>query len=224
MDAAVATTWEVSDAVVHRTGWIVDRVLSAPRTPALVARYFDEANGFAGSTFDLVAETDAHVLEPADLLAVTLLDVPLSADAVRELLDAGTNEELARHLRRIPVDAALWSAREAALDAAVAAHELLQEADGIGPVRATKILARKRPGLVPVVDRAATALLELPDHLGWATLRAVLADEGRRGRVEALRPASADPSITLLRLLDVAVWLTASGGRRQRTGAAAGDS
>jgi hypothetical protein len=228
MDVAEATPrqdqdWEVPDAVVHRTGWLVDQVLIAPRTTGLVARYFEPEHGLAADSFDLLGATSPTALEPADLLAATFLDVPISALAARHLLATRTAQALSRLLRSVPVDADLWSARPQALDAAAEAHALLQEADGIGPVRAAKLLARKRPRLVPVLDNAAVALLELPDALGWSCLRLVLADAGRRDRVEALRPDGLDPGIPLLRLLDVAIWVTASGGRRERAGARAGD-
>jgi hypothetical protein len=223
METIQATTWDVDDDVVHRTGWLVDQILGAPRTRALVARYFDDENGFAAATFDLLGDTDPATLEPADLLAVSLVDVPLSADAVRHLLDRATNDSLRRALRSVPVDADLWAAKPAALDAATQAWEQLQDADGIGPVRASKILARKRPRLIPALDLAAMALLEIPDGQVWATLRLVLEDRGRRDRIEALRPEGLDPAVPVLRLLDVAVWSAAAGNRRARCGALAGD-
>lgn len=227
MDVAQSTRqadgWDVADEAVHRTGWLVDEVLTAPRTPALVARYFDPDAGFAGTTFDLLEPAGGAELGPSDLVAAALLDVPLTAGAVRHLLSPELASGLGRLLRSIPVDADLWSARPAVLDNARQAHELLQEVDGIGPVRAAKLLARKRPRLVPVLDHAAALLLELAPGREWATLRAILLDTGRRERVEGLRPSWLDDRIPLLRLLDVAVWAAASGGRRERTGGRAGD-
>jgi len=221
-DAAVEDAWLVSDEAVHRTGWLADQVLGAPRTARLVARTLDPAGEHAGPTFDLLEPNEPEALGPADLLAASIVGAPASALALRRLLDHAVAEQLSARLRAIPTDADLWSAPTAALDEATALWSQLQEADGIGPVRATKLLARKRPRLVPLVEPAGAGLLELPAGAHWATLRAVLADAGRRARIEALRPAGAEERLPLLRLFDLAVWAAASGGRRERTGTVAG--
>jgi hypothetical protein len=221
-DATVQDSWEATDEAVHRTGWLVDRVLAAPRTATLVARALDPAADSAGPTFDLLEPNDPDAIGPADLLAVSLVGAPPSALAVRHLLDPAVTRRLTARLRSIPAAAELWSARATALDSASGLWSLLQEADGVGPVQAVKLLARKRPRLVPLIEPAGAALLELPDGQHWATLRAVLADAGRRDRVEALRPVAADERLPLLRLFDLAVWATAAGGRRERNGTVRG--
>jgi hypothetical protein len=221
-EAAVENPWQVSDDVVHRTGWLVDQVLAAPRTSSLVARALDPEAGHAGSTFDLLQPNDPDAVGPADLLAASLVGAPPSALAVRHLLDPATARRLTARLRAVPPDADLWSARTRALDEAADLWTLLQGADGFGPVRATKLLARKRPHLVPLLDPAGAVLLELPAGAHWATLRAVLGDAGRRERVEALRPPGSDERLPLLRLFDLAVWTAVAGGRRERTGTVPG--
>jgi len=143
---------------------------------------------------------------------------PPTARAVRHLLDPATAPQLTARLRAIPAGTDLWRAPTRVLDEAAALWSLLQEADGVGPVRATKVLARKRPRLVPLLDPAGAFLLELAPGALWATLRAVLADAGRRDRIEALRPPGADERLPLLRLFDLAIWTAAAAGRRERTG------
>jgi hypothetical protein len=214
-------TWTVAPEVVHRTGWLVDQVLAAPRTATLVARALDPSAGCAGSTFDLLEPNDPDVVGPADLLAASLVGAPPSARAVRHLLDPAGSRRLTAGLRAIPAGVDLWSARPGHLERAAQLWELLQEADGLGPVRATKLLARKRPRLVPLVEPAGAVLLELPPGSVWATLRGVLDDAGRRGRIEAIRPPAAE-GLALLRLFDLAIWTASSAGRQERTGTVPG--
>ena len=214
--AVAVETWDVPDAVAHRSGWLLDQVLEAPRTPALVARYF--AGEAAGATFDLLEPGPPHALAAADLLAAGLVAGPLEAPAVRALLDPALGRRLAPLLRAVPEQAELWSARPTALDAAAGADALLREV--VGPLAAAALLARKRPRLVPVLDDATTALLELPPGRALAALRAVLQDAGRRDRAERLRPPGLDDAVPTLRLVEVAAWAAASAGRRARTGGA----
>lgn len=220
-EVAVHEPWTVPQDAVHRTGWLVDRVLAAPRTPRLVAQALDPGTGGAGATFDLLEPNPPDAVGPADLLATGLVGAPPSALAVRHLLGRAAADLEAR-LQAIPADVDLWSSPGPVLAALAELWSVVQEADGIGPVRATKLLARKRPRLVPLLEPAGAALLELPPGAHWATLRAVLADAGRRERIEALRPSATDARLPLLRLFDVAVWTAASGGRRERTGAVPG--
>lgn len=221
-DVAVEDTWRVSEDVVHRSGWLADQVLGAPRTAGLVARALDPDTGPSGATFDLLEPNDPDVVGPADLLAAALVGAPPSALAVRHLLDPAVARRVTARLRVIPTGADLWSARSQALDDAAELWSLFQEADGVGPVRAVKLLARKRPRLVPLVEPAGADLLELPADGHWATLRAVLSDAGRRERLEALRPPGSDGRLPLLRLFDLAVWTASAGGRRERTGTVPG--
>ena len=221
-DAAVDDIWAVSQEAVNRSGWLVDRVLAAPRTAGLVARALDPTACWAGATFDLLQPNEASRIGPADLLAAALVGAPPSALAVRHLLDPVVARRLDAHLRAIPADVDLWSAPGRVLDAAAELWSALQEADGIGLVRATKLPARKRPRLVPLLDPTGATLLGLPPGAHWATLRAVLADAGRRSRLEALRPPGAGAHPAPLRLFDLAVWAAAGGGRRDRTGTVPG--
>lgn len=221
-DVALEDTWRVSEDVVHRTGWLVDQVLAAPRTALLVARALDPSAGHAGATFDLLEPNEPDTIGPADLLAVGLVGAPPSAGAVRHLLDPAVARRLTAKLRAVPAAADLWTARPRALDEAAELWSLVQEADQLGPVRATKLLARKRPRLVPLIEPSGAALLELPAGSHWATVRAVLSDAGRRERVEALRPPGTDERLSLLRLFDLAMWRAASSGRRERTGTVPG--
>ena len=86
--------------------------------------------------------------------------------------------------------------------------------DGIGWVTAGKVLARKRPHLIPVLDDVVMTNLHLPTTGAWKMLHDALADEQRRRSIDNLLPDQLSLFVPTLRILDVAVWMTF--GRSQR--------
>lgn len=97
-----------------------------------------------------------------------------------------------------------------------AAWDHLHTYKGIAAVMAGKLLARKRPMLVPVIDSVIVKALGAPPNETWSTLAAALQDEERRGRIEALRPTTASEAVSTLRLLDVALWMLGSQSRNAK--------
>ena len=87
-----------------------------------------------------------------------------------------------------------------------------------GPqAQAGKLLARKRPRLVPVTDKIIVARVG-PAGQTWRAPRHCLQDESLRRAIEALRSRQARTA-SVLRLLDVALWMahsesTAAGNAR----------
>lgn len=105
----------------------------------------------------------------------------------------------------------MWEANQTALDAADAAWNFLRTLPGIGWVIAGKLLARKRPRLVPIFDSVIEKVLQPPPGRFWVSLAEALRDADRRTRVEGTRPAGAE-AVSLIRLVDVAVWMRFSQG------------
>lgn len=191
-----------------------DAVLAPPATE-LVEAFFSPTGRFAAATFDLLGTNDPWRISTDDLLAVTLLDVRFRPPAVRALLwhEAATVADL---LSRVPADLPLWAATDADLDAATAAWSFLCAQDGVGPVIAGKLMARKRPRLVPVSDSVIDKALKPPSGNLWTALRAALTDQGRRADVEALRPSGLTHDVSTLRLVDVAAWMRFSESTNAR--------
>lgn len=77
-------------------------------------------------------------------------------------------------------------------------------------MRAGKLLARKRPHLIPIVDRVVKRTLRAGSDDYWLSIRSALSDESRRNEIEGLRPPGLTPKVTTLRLLDAAIWMTGS--------------
>ena len=194
-----------------------DRVLSFVCEPAqrLVEQFFDTDGPFAATTYDTLPDNDRNRFTTTDLLAVTLLDVALPPPAVRSLLetDAETFKNL---LSAVPDDVDLWDVSDENVAHAEALYWALRDLPKVGRTRASKLMARKRPRLIPVVDSVIIAALNLGDD-SWVALRACLSDPNVRESIEASRPDNAPAdSISTLRLLDAAVWMRCSQSRHAK--------
>ncbi|MEU8015971.1 DUF6308 family protein [Micromonospora parva] len=188
-------------------------VLATPGLDGVVAAYFSPDGPFAGTSFDLVGENPPNVLTLDDLLATTLLDISWRPLAIRKLLGEGDHVNAA--LTAIRADLDLWNAGPDDLQSATVLHRWLDDLPGVGPVIASKLLARKRPRLVPVHDKIVLRALGAPKDQLWATLATALKESALRNEIERLRPAGVD-SPSLLRLLDVAIWIRHSRSRNAR--------
>ncbi|KAA0115085.1 DUF6308 family protein [Mycolicibacterium sp. P9-22] len=194
-----------------------ERVLHFVADPAkrLIEQFFDTEGPFAATTFDTMPDNDRNRFTTTDLLAVTLLDVALPPPSVRRLLEseAATFSEL---LAAVPDDIDLWDLSDEDRVHAEALYWALRELPKVGRTRASKLMARKRPRLIPVVDSVIIEALNLGDD-SWAALRACLGDPAVRQAIEASRPGNAPAElISTLRLLDAAVWMRCSRSRSAR--------
>ena len=76
-------------------------------------------------------------------------------------------------------------------------------------VTAGKLIAAKRPRLIPILDSRVSrvqTLLRSPQELFWVTLCDELSDEHRRATIADVCHA-APPHVSLLRRIDVALWM-----------------
>lgn len=185
---------------------------------------------FSGSRFESFGENPWNRIVADDLVAVSLLGVDIPAHAALRFLerDAGT---ISWWLSQVPVDVDLHRSAETDIERGSPGWELWdvlrrglvdRNRDGLGQVRTSKLLARKRPRLLPVWDRYVKSELGVrgtTDH--WSSVRGWLSDERVRTldelRVEARVPAH----VSTLRILDVLLWMrgrSATDHRRQRAG------
>ena len=187
-----------------------------PRTGPLLARFFDPAGPFAAATFDDLPDNPRDRFTTGDLLATTLLAMRYTPRAVRTLL-GDQAEHLNGLLATIPAKVDLWAATDADLAPAYHLYRALRSGGplwGVGPTTASKLMARKRPRLIPVVDRVVRQALQFEND-SWPELRDALRGSDLPDRIEALRPA--DVEVSTLRLLDAAVWMRHSRGAAART-------
>lgn len=192
----------------------IDQLAAEPARD-LVREYFDHEGRFAADIFETLGDNPQNEISNDDLLALTTLDVQLKPLALRQLL-GNRSEEARRLLADVPSDMDLWEASDDVLLAAEAFWEFLRSLPGVDWVIAGKLGARKRPRLVPVLDSVTMPMLGAPSEAVWATIRASLSDGRRRQRIEALRPAGISSEVSLLRLLDVALWMRGSESQNAR--------
>lgn len=193
--------------------------------PALLDKYY-RSPSFTGARFeslggggDRLEAKDAFVAD--DIVAVGLLSVSIPPEASLRLLedDAAALSEL---LVKIPVGVSLTEpgARQlidSGSPADVLWHRLIK-IDGIAWVTAHKLLARKRPHLLPVYDRVVKVALQPTQSTFWLPLWETLQDDAVRRRLEDLRHGLG-LDISLLRVLDVAVWMRSWGAANEEPSA-----
>jgi hypothetical protein len=144
---------------------------------------------------------------------VELLSIQIPPRVALDLLEGALGKQVTEYLRQIPTTVSLWSDEAEHLieegGPADSVWRLLDHQDGVGWVTAGKLLARKRPSLIPVYDEVVRCAMGRPENF-WKALRdALRQDDGKlRAHVAHLmKIADVPPAVTLLRALDVAVWM-----------------
>ena len=183
-----------------------------------VRHYLDPASARAFAAYDV--QGDPHVLLPADILAPALLDAPVRGREVIAMQQPeGNYRVLWNALQAVlthtdpdgdPFEEQDLSAQSGAWSLVCAALVASDSAPGLKASKVTKILHRKRPGLVPIFDSRVTAFygvsVRTPWHL-WPLLKQdVLA---HRPWLESLGAGHRTPdgrAVSVLRVLDMAVW------------------
>lgn len=151
----------------------------------------------------------------ADVLSLTFLSVTDRLPDVASATMVTHADEITRLLAQLPVNVDMhevgWPVY-APSSPASELHELLRRCGGTDRwVTANKLLARKRPQLLPVYDSKVKTLLGAPSSF-WECLWTWFAGDPRR--VVGLRrlrvEAGGIADISLLRCLDVVLWMRAS--------------
>ena len=187
----------------------------------LLSEYFhatreDGEPRYSGAKFETFrgggdTSSAANVITADDLVAVSLLSVHVPGDAALRILGAKA-ADLAGLLEMIPVDRELHEATDAQIGAKSEANDLWRAVRkaGVGPVTTSKLLARKRPKLLPVIDSVVQDTLKHPSRGDfWLTLRKSLkADEGRlyQHLLRVRDKAGVGEAVSIIRCFDVVVW------------------
>lgn len=198
----------------------------------LLGEYFTRrrSNGelfYAGAHFERLggggdAKHFADRFDSNDLVAITMLSVSLAPHGAIDML-TDANGHWARLLSCIPRDARLEDpASDALISEGGPAWELWErlagskqhpvKPDGCGPVVAGKLLARKRPHLVPIYDARIKQLFKRPrtDHSFWAALAVALRVDNGAFHEQLVRlrdKAGIGEDIGVLRVFDVIAWM-----------------
>lgn len=202
-------------------------VFESPRAAELLAAYYERdksgAPRFTGSAFDSwagggdrAAVCDAFTSD--DVVAVTYLSMRLHWTLVWDLLE-GRARTLSELLSAVPTDVRLWDEDHrvsAALKAATTLWRYLRDVVGAGPVTSHKLLARKRPLLLPVYDSVVRSAVAGSDEI-WLPLRRWLQADGNLQLLRDTREAASAISrvvpyaLSELRVFDIVLWMEHSG-------------
>ncbi len=181
---------------------------------------------FAGSRFESLcgggdrAEVANRVVAD-DLVALTMLSVNVPAYVALDLVEGEDGRKLTDLLADIPTNLDLGApgAAEALQEGSSAwrAYDLLRRRGtrrfpGIGWVTASKLLARKRPRLVPVYDSVVSDAIGSPKRV-WDYFNTVFQDKRLTEALAERRTEAKVPvNVTLPRVLDVVLWMGYRGG------------
>ncbi|MFF3129096.1 DUF6308 family protein [Streptomyces sp. NPDC057908] len=173
---------------------------------------------FTGSRFERLAgggdrSEVADRITAEDLVAVQTLSVTVPASVALDILEdplgarlSGLLHDIPRHIDMADADALVVAGGSPADQA----WQLLEEQPDVGWVIAGKLLARKRPRLLPVYDKVVRCALGRPRPSFWLALHAALREDDRalhRQLLELRQVAGVPETVSALRVCDVAVWM-----------------
>ena len=180
--------------------------------PRYIERYFRgvgvNPEPYGGRHFEAFIElSDPDSFGPMDFLAIQALEVSIPSGAALQVLRAAVDKynDLLMGLPRAPI----WEAERAVFEpggAAIKLFNLLDDLPGVGITKATKLMAAKRPHLIPIQDAFVQEELVLPEGRFWLPMYDQLADEPLRQFIGDLTKG-APHGVSLLRCIDVAVWM-----------------
>ena len=189
-----------------------------PDAVALLRRYYQEVEpGFSGRHFDGWdpagrRSDDKNRFTSDDLVAVTFLSLAVPPRGAYRVL-VTQRDELNALLAQVP-DVDLADVPEGVIDEQWPAWrlwELLRAGhDGIGWVTAGKLLAYKRPRLIPVYDDVVQSVVGAPASF-WQALHQELRRDDQKLQHHLLdlrEQAGIGEHVSPLRVFDVIAWMT----------------
>jgi hypothetical protein len=203
--------------------------VQASRTVGDLREYWADKpwpEGFSGRWFESIGgggdqPAVANRITGTDIVAVAALSVRIPIWMSWRLLESDS-DEIESLLAHIPRDQDLWVAVEATVGGGseadllwskLAAMSREASKTGMRRVTAGKLLARKRPRLIPIQDTNVMKVVQLRAGCGWwLSLRHALSDERLRLAIDQRAAEAGVPShVSTLRVLDVILWMRGRG-------------
>ncbi|QIZ01271.1 DUF6308 family protein [Streptomyces sp. S1D4-11] len=214
--------FERSGGALSPLGQRMRVLLNSGRATGDLRRYFGidmppDGMPFTGSRFEHLAGGGdrpdiADTVTAEDLIAVQTLSVTVPSPVALDILEGDLGAWLTALLQAIPADVDMVDAEAAVVapdSPAEQAWRLLCDQHGVNWVIAGKLLARKRPRLLPVYDRVVRCALGRPPSF-WLALHAALREDDNalhRQLFELRQAAGLPETMSVLRVCDVAVWM-----------------
>lgn len=185
-----------------------------------------------GRRFDELTDTPLvpNRITATDLVAISFLSVNVPPRATWAILRE-INDQLEQHWNQVPTEVSIESP-DCGQEIYSSTGELqeiwkLLRRDsqdnlwGMGPTTISKVMARKRPKLVPIQDRVVMQELQAKDasywDMWWQAMhlridnQTVVLDFARS--LQAQVPANSE--LSLLRILDIVIWMRGKAKRAQ---------
>lgn len=173
--------------------------------------------GYTGRHFDTFAGGGArpevaNQITAEDLVTLPMLSVGFTGNAAVQILQTHA-PRITELLTEIPTNIDMWDDKATASLArtgpAWQLWALLYSVEDFGSTKTSKLMARKRPRLVPVHDGVIKTALKVSRFKdSWEVWRTQLLTPDIRARLERWQhEADLDPQLSLLRVLDVVMWM-----------------
>jgi hypothetical protein len=171
---------------------------------------------FTGRWFQALTDRSPNRVTANDIVAVSMLGVDVPAPVSAWLLREEGERTVTTHLRMIE-PCAIWDDRA---DLSPDGHawslsNLLRERHGMGRTTTAKLLAAKRPDMIPVYDSYVARALGIDGDNDWqlwqTTLSSPSGNDIRDTAAQLRDEAGADASVSVLRTLDIIVWMRHHG-------------
>lgn len=211
MTAATYVDWR------QRWPAVITQKRTADAAEMLRRYYYVNSRGipaYSGSQFEAIAAhcSDAYTISAADIVAVSMLSVDVPAQAAIRLLGRDA-AEITALLREIPVDSDIVDVEAEELASGSAASRLWDVLrsgrDGLGPTTTSKLIAAKRPRVIPIWDSFVQEATGLDTIDYWRRFQRVLTvdDHAVWNWLTELR-REVPSSVSALRVLDVLLWMS----------------
>jgi hypothetical protein len=186
----------------------------------LLRAYLGPGN-FSGAMWDGAVERRSaehyrNVIDAEDLYLPALLSAPIRRTAGHTILLERDRIEVL--LTAVDPHLELWGDASEVEESLLAAEELIRLLQGIkhiGPTRASKLVAGKRPRLIPIWDLQVSAAIGAGGMTWmdyWTVWRGSLTQECV-GQLDLIASEAGSPGLSPLRVLDIVIWMSEWGWR-----------
>ena len=174
-----------------------------------------------GPAFDSYGDNDPYRITSDDLIAITMLSIAIRESSSSSLRPTSIRmlksyqSAIADKLSDLPADRDLHSLTSAEFDrwlgpgsSGDSLYWLLRNDVSIPRVAVYKLLARKRPLLMPIRDTVVEKALKQTASAWWRPWRDALASDPTLVRDLAdIRESAHRPHLSLLRVADIVIWM-----------------
>ncbi len=187
---------------------------------AHLTRYL--AGGYMGGAFETYGTNDPTAISGDDLLAVTMLSIHIRPHSKAAISPTGilrletSSKQIELLLTELPTDRDLHTLDDVEFDAWLgpgsagdALYSVVRRQAHLPRVATHKVLARKRPRLMPIRDTIVEEALGMSTTPAWwrPWWETVHSDEEIVARLGTIRHLAGARHLSLLRAADIVVWM-----------------